>query len=126
MMMSKPTEESKTQYVEESPAAPSIASRPSTKTGSVEDLERRLAMLGESNAGFGFATAPAAGLKDPPPMQAPAPVVAATTSAPAGGKNALLVRERKILVLLFLVVHSLLCVHCVGNLISRMWFQSIG
>ncbi len=88
-MMSKPAPETKSQVVDDSSLA--FASPPSTKTGTVEDLERRLAMLGGANA-----NAPAA-LKDPPPMQVPAPVVAAPTEAAApikGGKNALLVRER--------------------------------
>lgn len=87
-MMSKPAPA----VEEEASAPPSFAAPTSQKTSAVEDLERRLAMLG------GEDLKPAAVVAPTPP----APVVAPTTAAAAaaaptamkGGKNALLVSRR--------------------------------
>jgi hypothetical protein len=90
MMMSKPNSEQEKE-VEEAPAFASASA--AMKTGTVEDLERRLAMLGKS-VGHVADTAAAApptmkAAPAPPTVQAPAPAPAAIK----GGKNALLVRR---------------------------------
>ena len=88
MMMSKPA-----QGKEEEPAVPAFATR-APAVSAVQDLERRLAMLGGEEA----APAPLVDLQPPPPPVAVAPVaqVGTTTekkpAAVKGGKNALLVR----------------------------------
>ena len=101
MMMSKPNSEQEKQEEE----APAFASAPAAmKTGTVEDLERRLAMLGKSEgnviaAATNATAAPptmkaaaaAAAPAPPPTVQAPAAAVA--PAAIKGGKNALLVRR---------------------------------
>lgn len=92
-MMAKPTDEAQ----KEAAAPPAFAAPPpsSIHPGSVEDLQRKLAMI---SAGENKAPAPA-----PPAVQAPAAVppitaaaaAAATAAVPVkGGKNALLVRRR--------------------------------
>jgi hypothetical protein len=102
MMMSKPNSEQEKQEEE----APAFASAPAAmKTGTVEDLERRLAMLGKSEGNviaaattataapptMKAAAAAAAAPAPPPTVQAPAAAVA--PAAIKGGKNALLVRR---------------------------------
>jgi hypothetical protein len=100
MMMSKPNSEQEKQEEE----APAFASAPAAmKTGTVEDLERRLAMLGKSEGNVIAAAttataapptmkaAAAAAPAPPPTVQAPAAAVA--PAAIKGGKNALLVRR---------------------------------
>ena len=90
MMMSKPAPESK----EETAAPPAFATAPvaqkQTPQSAVEDLERRLALLGNAEE------KPAAAPPPPAISTVPAPVAAAPAAAPAaavkGGKNALLVR----------------------------------
>lgn len=89
-MMSKPAPEA----AEEEEAPPAFAAPPAAKTGSVEDLERRLAMLGDAEDAKKPAAVAAApvntdALQAPPTVQAPA---AAAPAAVKGGKNALLVR----------------------------------
>jgi hypothetical protein len=82
MMMSKPVPEA------EEEAPPAFASPPSAaKTGSVEDLERRLAMLGGEEE-----KRPAAGVMDTPQATVVSPVLEAP-AAVKGGKNALLVSD---------------------------------
>ena len=87
-MMSKPA-----QGKEEEPAVPAFATR-APAVSAVQDLERRLAMLGGEEA----APAPLVDLQPSPPPVAVAPVaqVGTTTekkpAAVKGGKNALLVR----------------------------------
>ena len=84
-MMSKPAPEAS-----EEEAPPAFAAPPTAaKTGSVEDLERRLAMLGDAEE----TKKPAAPVVTDA-LQAPAAVQAPAAAAPAavkGGKNALLV-----------------------------------
>ena len=94
MMMSKPNSEQEKE-VEEAPAFAAPAA--TMKTGTVEDLERRLAMLGKDEGRVATTAAAAAPptMKDapapPPTVQAPAP--APTAIKLGGGKNALLVRR---------------------------------
>ena len=95
MMMSKPNSEQEKE-VEEAPAFAAPAA--TMKTGTVEDLERRLAMLGKDEgrvATTAAAAPPPTIMKDapapPPTVQAPAP--APTAIKLGGGKNALLVRR---------------------------------
>ena len=89
MMMSKPAPEATEEEAPPAFAAPPAAA---AKTGSVEDLERRLAMLGDA---ADDAKKPAAAPVNTDALQAPvAAVQAPAAAAPAvvkGGKNALLV-----------------------------------
>ena len=93
MMMSKPNSEQEKEVEE----APAFAAPAAMKTGTVEDLERRLAMLGKDEGRVATTAAAAAPptMKDapapPPTVQAPAPAPAAIKLG--GGKNALLVRR---------------------------------
>ena len=94
MMMSKPNSEQEKEVEE----APAFAAPAAMKTGTVEDLERRLAMLGKDEGRVATTAAAAAApptMKDapapPPTVQAPAPAPAAIKLG--GGKNALLVRR---------------------------------
>ena len=92
MMMSKPNSEQEKEVEE----APAFAAPAAMKTGTVEDLERRLAMLGKDEGRVATAAAAAPPtMKDAPPapptVQAPAPAPAAIKLG--GGKNALLVRR---------------------------------
>jgi hypothetical protein len=83
MMMSKPSPEEKT------PPSFAQTSTSTKKTSAVEDLERRLAMLGGDDA---------TDMKPPAVAAAPAPVTAVGVAV-KGGKNALMVRT---VILLFI------------------------
>jgi hypothetical protein len=92
MMMSKPNSEQEKEVEE----APAFAAPAAMKTGTVEDLERRLAMLGKDEGRVATTAAAAA----PPTMKDAAPAPPPTIQAPApaptaikGGKNALLVSK---------------------------------
>ncbi len=83
MMMSKPAP--KAEKTEEAP--PAFAAPPASKLGTVEDLERRLAMLGSAEEDKKPAAATFVA-----PVQAPVDVAASVAPVPVkGGKNALLV-----------------------------------
>ena len=94
MMMSKPAPE---KAKEEDP--PAFATVPATKKktaqSAVEDLERRLAMLGGSGSPPDLVATDDEDTKPtaPAPVSAPAPVPAVAVK---GGKNALLVSGRKL------------------------------
>ena len=90
MMMSKPNSEQEKE-VEEAPVIAPAA----MKTGTVEDLERRLAMLGKDEGRVATAAAAPPTMKDAPPAPptVQAPALAPTAIKLGGGKNALLVRR---------------------------------
>ena len=105
MMMSKPTTSSSSEEENEEQAA----SRPppsALNVGSVEDLERRLAMMGNK---IETATAPPAYVVAPPvKTQAPVAAAAAAPAVVKGGKNALLVRTVREKYIIFFLWHDLL------------------
>mmetsp|Transcript_13334 Transcript_13334/g.21492 ORF Transcript_13334/g.21492 Transcript_13334/m.21492 type:complete len:581 (-) Transcript_13334:148-1890(-) len=90
MMMSKPAPAEEEETAPPAFASPPATTTTTTKTGTVEDLERRLAMLGDGEE------ANVTSKNEPPAVkEAPAASTAPSVEAPApvkGGKNALLAR----------------------------------
>ena len=87
MMMSKPTPEGATE------GAPAFATKPAAasdkKADAVQDLEKRLAMLGGTTS----LQAPPPAMPAPQAAVAPPAAVEAPPAAVKGGQNALLVRR---------------------------------
>jgi hypothetical protein len=96
MMMSRASPENS---VEEAP--PAFATAPETKKktpqSAVEDLERRLALLGadEEQKAAAVAAAPPPPIASAPPAESSAPAAAAAAVV-KGGKNALLVSDEAV------------------------------